>query len=152
MDDPAFEAWAKEHHLAEDPAFGVWAKENHIADEVGSSRLYDIVRAAWHAGYLKRGEDDATDDTNEDEEFWEQARDEFNLPEYKNIKYKEFVIDVMRGILDGDVENVTLRHYEGRCSYRGPAAVADSIGDVMSLTKVKCTSDNMGKSYVVYPQ
>lgn len=43
-------------------------------------------------------------------------------------------------------------HYCGRNFWQGPAAVCNSISDVMSKTSVPCQYDNMGKGFVVYPK
>lgn len=43
-------------------------------------------------------------------------------------------------------------HYRGRNFWQGPAAICNSISDVMSQTSVPCQYDNMGKMFVVYPK
>jgi hypothetical protein len=60
--------------------------------------------------------------------------------------------DVCRFMRDMRRAGLRLRYYEGRFWWKGPAVVADRVGDVMCETRVKCQWDDMGLGCVVYPR
>lgn len=64
--------------------------------------------------------------------------------DYENEDYKQFCDDML-------YSGIECTHYEGRFFYEGPAASVDDIQEVLSNTKVKCTWDNLGLGYIVYP-
>jgi hypothetical protein len=48
--------------------------------------------------------------------------------------------------------NLKVIDYCGRNFYQGPAVSCNDIQDVLSVTKVKCNWDNLGKGFIVYPR
>ena len=67
---------------------------------------------------------------------------------YKRASYRKFVRDMEKA-------GIEWCHYGGRNYYSGPAAVTgegQDTQDILSATKVKCQSDNMGKGFVYYPR
>lgn len=69
------------------------------------------------------------------------------LPYYTHTAYQKFCADIWASNL-----RESLRHYDGRFSYDGPAVRVTYIGDVNCETRVPCTHDNLGLSYIVYPR
>jgi hypothetical protein len=67
------------------------------------------------------------------------------MKEYTNQDCVQFCNDMM----DAGFE---LEHYRGRWYWQGPAVRCDDISDVMSITKVKCQWDSMGRGVIVYPK
>ena len=64
---------------------------------------------------------------------------------YNNKNYTQFVEDC-------EMAGLEVQHYRGRFFYEGPAVSCDDLQDVMSVTKVKCQWDNLGRGYIVYPR
>lgn len=58
---------------------------------------------------------------------------------------KKFMTDCRKAEID-------VRYYRGRNFYYGLAASCKSIQDVLSITTVPCTYDQLGKGYIVYPK
>lgn len=58
---------------------------------------------------------------------------------------KKFMTDCQKA-------NIDVRYYCGRNFYYGLAASCHSIQDVLSVTTVPCTYDQLGRGYIVYPK
>lgn len=59
--------------------------------------------------------------------------------------------DILKFMQDMRKAGLSLMFYQGRNFYKGPAVRVNMIQDGLSLTKVKCNYDNLGKGYVVHP-
>ena len=65
--------------------------------------------------------------------------------EYRVPEHQRFIRDMEKAGLE-------IRHYDGRSWWAGPAVVVDDISDAMSVTRVPCQFDNMGRHFIVYPR
>jgi hypothetical protein len=60
--------------------------------------------------------------------------------------------DIKQFMKDMRASGLKLQFYQGRNFWNGPAVVCENIQDVLSVTRVRCYYDNLGKSYIVYPR
>lgn len=74
--------------------------------------------------------------------------------EGKEVKPEQYSTpDHIRFVADMKRAGLKPYHYRGRDSWEGPAVNVGDIADAMSVTRVKCQFDQMGKdSLVVYPK
>lgn len=79
-----------------------------------------------------------------DEEF-EKIREEYDLPNYEEERYRQFCVDMCRA-------SIKVIHYNGRYWYKGPAVVWPRVSEVKEKTSILLQQDNMGMDYVVYPK
>jgi hypothetical protein len=60
--------------------------------------------------------------------------------------------EVATFIRDMERAGLQIRPYAGRFYYFGPCVHVDDVSDAVSLTSVKCSWDQLGLGYVVYPR
>lgn len=85
-----------------------------------------------------------SDEKTLDEEF-EEVREEYELLDYEEERYKQFCVDMAKNSL-------SIRHYNGRNFYSGPAVVWHNVSDIKEKTSILLQWDNMGKDYIIYPK
>jgi len=120
-----------------------------------------LFQEAYEAGHqqalvdIKAEVDELTEDLVElaEEDIilsqYEQARAEFNLPEYWSSVYRKFVSDFYAA------DRRTLRHYNGRRYYSGPAVIVprNELVKAIRETTVLVRWDEMGVSdLALYPE
>lgn len=64
---------------------------------------------------------------------------------YRLPQHVQFVADMEEAGLDVEL-------YRGRSFYCGPAVRVNALQDALSLTRVRCNYDQMGRGYVVHPR
>ena len=115
--------------------------------EIDKQSVILLLERAFEAG-VAHGEQ-VTQGVEERGKFLEdleEATQKYDLlDDYQSDNYFQFIVDMHRA-------GISLRHYNGRNYYRGPAVVVRSIQDAMMHTKVPCQWDNMGLDFVVYPK
>jgi hypothetical protein len=91
--------------------------------------------------------DDSFEAINEQhvKDFFEIAQQEYELEDYKQDSYRRFVAECYDA-------GLSLRHYNGRFYFKGPAVVTSDISIVIRATTVEVQWDNMGLDWIVYPK